>query len=82
VEYLLTEDVNVNFANHEATLLMIVLRRQYAPLSTIETMIEKGADVNQCVNGNGALSYLDRSDPILKAKVLMLIRHGLKLREV
>jgi len=72
----------VNFANHEATLLMIVLRNQHAPLSTIEMMLEKRADVNQCVNGYGALTSLNHSDPLLAAKVLLLIRHGLKLREV
>ena len=61
---------------------MIVLRNQHAPLSTIEMMLEKQADVNQCVNGYGALTSLNPSDPLLAAKVLLLIRHGLKLREI
>ncbi len=84
MEYiLLTDDVNVNFANQEATLLMLMLRSQHAPLSALELMLEKrGADVNQCVNGYGALTSLNPSDPLLAAKVLLLIRHGLKLREI
>ncbi len=45
-------------------------------------MIEYGADVNSCVNGKGALTSLNPSDPLLAAKVLLLIRHGLKLREI